>query len=510
MTPIARLARVAERAVAVLMSGAILAERRPAGHAPILRATMRSLLDLLRPGARAKRAEEDAATWTSRAESLRSEGKLREAAAAYEQALAAGPATAPLLLQLGATYTHLEDFASAERCFTQLVALDPQNADGWCMLGVVTKDQKRFGEAIGHFGRALALNPSFSEAHFNLGLSLFELGRLDEASLSFTRCTELRRGQPWTGDRARALEQEHSPVFEPMDMGVNEIKLKHDCEQLAYLLEGGQLPAPYAGVLEDYRALLAEMRGQVDENSLAPFDAAKHPLVARTYKRPLHLADVPPPASSIIDPTLDFESIQDRYLAAAPNIVAIDGLLTPEALAAIRRFCRESTIWNNIKPGYLGAYFFDGFCSELLLRLAWELRERMPRVIKDLPLNMMWGFKCDSTLPGLAVHADAAAVNVNFWITEDEANLDPAGGGLRVYEHVAPEDWDFNMYNHDPGKIQEYLKSVGSEPTRYPYRANRAVMFDSDLFHATDQPRFREGYLNRRINITLLYGTRLA
>jgi hypothetical protein len=134
----------------------------------------------------------------------------------------------------------------------------------------------------------------------------------------------------------------------------------------------------------------------------------------------------------------------------------------------------------------------------------------MPRVSADDPLMMMWGYKCDATLPGLAVHADAAAVNVNFWITEDEANLEPEGGGLRVYEHDAPEDWNFRMYNHDAGKIQEYLQSIGSVPTRYPYRANRALIFDSDLFHATDQPRFREGYLNRRMNITLLYGNRLA
>jgi hypothetical protein len=131
-------------------------------------------------------------------------------------------------------------------------------------------------------------------------------------------------------------------------------------------------------------------------------------------------------------------------------------------------------------------------------------------VIKDHTLNMMWGYKCDATLPGLAVHADAAAVNVNFWITEDEANLDPEGGGLRVYEHDAPGDWDFRMFNKEAGRIQDYLESIGSVPTRYPYRANRALIFDSDLFHATDDPHFRPGYLNRRINITLLYGNRLA
>jgi len=35
-----------------------------------------------------------------------------------------------------------------------------------------------------------------------------------------------------------------------------------------------------------------------------------------------------------------------------------------------------------------------------------------------------------------------------------------------------------------------------------------AVIFDSDLFQASGRPRCREGYFNRRINITLLYGSR--
>lgn len=43
---------------------------------------------------------------------------------------------------------------------------------------------------------------------------------------------------------------------------------------------------------------------------------------------------------------------------------------------------------------------------------------------------------------------------------------------------------------------------------RIPYRANRAVVFNSDLFHETDQFTFKDEYESRRINITLLYGHR--
>ena len=50
----------------------------------------------------------------------------------------------------------------------------------------------------------------------------------------------------------------------------------------------------------------------------------------------------------------------------------------------------------------------------------------------------MWGFKYDSSLNGIDILADSAAVNVNFWITPDEANNDPASGGLVLWDVAAP------------------------------------------------------------------------
>lgn len=38
------------------------------------------------------------------------------------------------------------------------------------------------------------------------------------------------------------------------------------------------------------------------------------------------------------------------------------------------------------------------------------------------------------------MHADHAAVNLNFWVTPDEANLDPSSGGLVVYPKAPPAD----------------------------------------------------------------------
>jgi hypothetical protein len=106
------------------------------------------------------------------------------------------------------------------------------------------------------------------------------------------------------------------------------------------------------------------------------------------------------------------------------------------------------------------------------------------------------------------LHADFAAVNINFWITADADNLDPATGGLVIYDVTAPPEWDFETYNRRPDLIASYLRTRGARAITIPYRENRAIVFNSDLFHATAPIRFRPGYEHRRINVTMLYGDR--
>ena len=81
---------------------------------------------------------------------------------------------------------------------------------------------------------------------------------------------------------------------------------------------------------------------------------------------------------------------------------------------------------------------------------------------------------------------------------------------FREISKSAPRDWDFKAYNSEKnrGKILAFLERSGARMVRIPYRCNRAVIFNSDLFHETDDVRFQDTYLSRRINITLLYGFR--
>jgi hypothetical protein len=203
------------------------------------------------------------------------------------------------------------------------------------------------------------------------------------------------------------------------------------------------------------------------------------------------------------------QAIAAGWAASDPKLVVIDNLLTPQALDGLRQFCWGSTIWKkSYADGYLGAMPDHGFACPLLAQIADELRQVFPAIFGRHGLGQWWGFKYDSSLSGIRIHADQAAVNVNFWITPDEASRNPANGGLIVWDKKPPLDWDFVRSNGDEKSARDFLAQTGARPVTIPYRANRAVIFDSDLFHETDRIEFRDGYKNRRINITMLYGRR--
>ncbi len=80
--------------------------------------------------------------------------------------------------------------------------------------------------------------------------------------------------------------------------------------------------------------------------------------------------------------------------------------------------------------------------------------------------------------------------------------------GTFVFRKFAFEaNWDFESYNTNTEFVIDHLL----RPTNFAnltiaHKPNRAVIFDSALFHQTDRYRFKKGYENGRINLTLLFG----
>jgi hypothetical protein len=182
--------------------------------------------------------------------------------------------------------------------------------------------------------------------------------------------------------------------------------------------------------------------------------------------------------------------------------------LTPQALANLRRYLLESTIWHDFSHigGFVASYLEDGLACPLVLQIADEIRRAFPELLGAHPLTQAWAFKGLQARAAVDVHADDAAVTVNFWITPTEANLAPGRGGLTVCRIPPPAGWEIHGYDADHNRIVAFLEQNVHQTLIVPYRENRAVLFESRLFHRSDAPQFARGYENHRINMTFLYG----
>jgi len=424
--------------------------------------------------------------------------RLDEAERVLRRAIAASPPHFGLASNLGVLLCQSNRADEGVVWLRRATEIEPNSAIGFYNLGNALKAAGRSLEAADRYRAAIALNPSYAAAYGNLGNCLAELGEVDGAAAAHTRATELRRGL-----------DAPAPTDE-LATRTSAGKLGHDIEQLEYLLAQARIGREHVRTVDDYRAVLAALPAPATGTHMVDLPKDSRERLLATYSRLWHKYSAPALVAGALSPLLDRAAIEADYTRNQPGITYFDDFLRPEALAELRRFCLESTFWFQFKyaNGYLGAYWEMGFWCPLLAQIAEELRQALPRIFKHHKLRKCWAFKYDSRLSGIPMHADFAAVNVNFWITPDAANLDAERGGLVIWDKEAPADWDFGSYNSDTRAMRDFLARSGAQPVRVPHRQNRMVVFNSDLFHETDKITFAEGYENRRINITLLYGTR--
>jgi tetratricopeptide (TPR) repeat protein len=426
--------------------------------------------------------------------------RFDEAERVLRRALDAVPRHFGLALNLGVLLCQTDRTAEGLGWLQRAGDIQPDAALAHYNVANALKTLGRLEDAVASYGAAIARDPTLAGAYGNLGNSLAELGRPAEAVAAHQKATELRRDPrlpPLAGDELATRTSAG--------------KLRHDIEQLEYLLARGAIGREHERTLAEYRAVLAALPASA-AGHVVELPEALRQRIAGTYNRLWHKYEPAALAGGALNPSLDRSAIEADYAAYRPGITYVDGFLRPEALAELRRFCLESTVWFQFKyaNGYLGAYWEAGFWCPLLAQVAEDLRHALPGIFRNYPLRKCWAFKYDSRLSGIPMHADFAAVNVNFWITPDAANLDPQSGGLVVWDKEAPADWDFADYNANEAAMKNFLATSGAQPVRIPHRQNRMAVFNSDLFHETDRIAFADGYENRRINVTLLYGTRTS
>jgi predicted Zn-dependent protease len=411
--------------------------------------------------------------------------------------------------------------AQAERAYRAALALAPADPAVTHNLGVAIAAQCRHGEAIACFDEALRADPMFVAAHYNRAVALLRLGDTLAAIKAFSRAAQLEPqhyeahrtlGFLWLarGERGRALDHfartyelrrgdDRTTIARQSLTTATRHKLEHDAEQFLYLSQHTRDRLRFELLARSYRAVAEQL-----SDAVAPLSDAQFEALGDDYNTAIHLREAPEIAGAVNE-RADRAALAAQF--AAHGAIFVDELLTPPARDSLRRFLLESTIWHDFShiEGFVASYLEDGLACPLVLQIADELRRAFPEILGAHPLSQAWAFKGLQPQAAVDIHADDAAVSVNFWVTPTAANLDPGHGGLVVCLAPPPSDWEIKDYEADQERIVTFLEQNSSHSLLVPYSQNRAVLFRSRLFHYTDRPQFAAGYENHRINLTLLY-----
>ena len=438
-----------------------------------------------------------ARVWLELGQHLQKQWQLAGALDAVSKAIALDPSMVAAWERQGALLLVLKREAEARQSLDQAVLLDPKNPMAWFTRGNVMQALDCYEDALNCYDKAIAADSGLDDAwSARASLYVSDVANVDRA------IAESRRS--WSSFVGHVMENVKA---QPQAVTLQHFRLRHDLEQAAYLRTRDY---PAEGVA-DFMATAERLLASAGSSDTAISPSAADWACMRPYLQAPLYYEMPQLFGTCLNPHNDWHAIEEAYLSGSPQLVTIDNFLSTEALAAFREFALVSKIWlTEYVNKYLGAFANRGFLSPLHLQLARELSSTMPRVFQDYRLTQLWGFKYDATMgQGINVHADFARVNLNFWLTPDEFNLDPASGGLKVYDVPSPNDWPYYDYNENEKKIYGFLADKHAQCVKVPYRCNRAVLFNSALFHETDEIHFQPGYESRRINFTYLFGRQL-
>jgi tetratricopeptide (TPR) repeat protein len=422
-------------------------------------------------------------------------GRLRAAEAAYREALSVSPDHPVATHNLGVVTAAQGDHLGAIGHFDRAIAAEPRYASAHYNRAIALAALGQVGQAIESFSRACAIEPEHYDAHRALGFLWLAEGERGRSLDHFARTYELRRGDDQTGIAARSLTE------------ATRTKLRHDAEQFRYLAARRHDRKHFEVLARTYDDVARDAPQEP-----APLSEQQREMLGDGYNTAIHVASAPELADGALSERTDRAYLVRRFRSEQTGAIYVDDLLTPRALALLQQFLLESTIWHDFSHigGFVAAYLEDGLACPLLLQIADELRKALPELLGGYPLTQAWAFKAVDPSAAVDVHADDAAITVNFWVTPTEANLEPGRGGLAVCRVPPPGDWELEGYDADQERIVTFLGQNVGDTLIVPYRQNRAVLFESRLFHSSDMPKFVEMYEYHRVSVTLLYGRRGA
>lgn len=158
----------------------------------------------------AERATQDGALYR-RALELEAAGRLVEAAAEVERAIAAGAGRDARLLATKLAILR-EDWDAAAPHLEHLLQENPRDADAQYNLGLVAQRRGSFNKARAAYLAALRADPSYAPARYNLAVLTWDAGARDEARHHAQKFLELAPGDPRAAELRRKVELDAVPA----------------------------------------------------------------------------------------------------------------------------------------------------------------------------------------------------------------------------------------------------------------------------------------------------------
>ncbi|HEY6388071.1 MAG TPA: FG-GAP-like repeat-containing protein, partial [Candidatus Acidoferrum sp.] len=125
-------------------------------------------------------------------------GYLEQAAASFQQVIAAKPREPEAYYNLGTLYLRKNALPDARRYLERTVKLRSDYPEAWNNLGMVAGQEGHADEAIRNFKQSLVLRPGYVTALLNLGNLYRRQGAVDEAEKLLNRALELEPDNPET------------------------------------------------------------------------------------------------------------------------------------------------------------------------------------------------------------------------------------------------------------------------------------------------------------------------
>ena len=176
-------------------------------------------------------------------------------------------------------------------------------------------------------------------------------------------------------------------------------------------------------------------------------------------------------------------------------IKIVDNFFKNEDAVALHQEAVKQKNLNSSFNGYDAIDYLENFNQKSFLKKFAEL--------EGTQMTRSWGFIYENKAEGVPPHADPADLNLNIWITPDKCVEDNNKNGMKIWFIKPPKEWSFISYNSNTKKIIEF---IGKEkPLEIPYKFNRAILFDSKYFHATNGVSMKDGKGNRRVSFTYLF-----